>query len=105
MTDTRMESALAVIKECFRGDYNLTAENMLARLDENDPGFNKFLFSKIIENSSYTSRHIRSLFPAAAYKSLIEKYLRHSGNKKRIRLISTNLTGEYDRVLGYQWQR
>ncbi|MGA1865416.1 MAG: hypothetical protein ACMUHX_10165 [bacterium] len=105
MTDSRMESALTVLNECFWGDYNLTAGDILDRLDENDPGFDSFLFSKIIENSSYPSRHIRNLFPQAMHKTLLDKYLKQTGERKRLRLISANLTGDYSRVPEYRWQR
>ena len=42
-----MSSAQAVLRECFWGDYQMSAEELLKRLDENDPGFDRFVFSKM----------------------------------------------------------
>lgn len=105
MSDPRMTSAQAVLKECFWGDYNLTAPEILARLDKNEPEFNRFLFSKIIENSRYASRHLRNLFSPDVLENLLERYLEKSGDKKRIRLIAANITGNYDLAPEYQWRR
>jgi hypothetical protein len=105
MIDHRLESAKAVLKECFWGEYDLTAEDILEKLDDDAPGFRKFLFSKIIENSNYPSRHIKNLFSETILESLLEEYLNHAGEKKRIRLISANLTNDYTRAPEYQWQR
>ena len=105
MTDQRLKSANSIIKECFWGEYNLTAEELLDRLDSNTHGFNKFLFSKIIENSDYPSRHIKALFPKAVFESLLKEYLNQAGENKRIRLISANLTNDYSKATEYQWQR
>jgi len=104
MTDHRLENAKAVLNECFWGEYNLTAKEILEKLDNNTPGFRKFLFSKIIENSNYPSRHIKNLFSQVILNSLLEEYLKHARNNKRIRLISANLTNDYTRAPEYQWQ-
>jgi len=61
MNDPRSTSARVVARECFWGDYQITAKELLDRLEADEPGFNRFLFSKIMENSSYPSRHIRAL--------------------------------------------
>ena len=105
MTDNRLESANAVLNECFWGENSLTAEDILERLDNDTPGFKKFIFSKIIENSYYPSRHIKNLFSKRTFKSLLEEYLNQAGEKKRIRLIVANLTNNYSRVPKYQWKR
>ena len=105
MTDNRLESAKAVIQECFWGEYNLSAQDILNRLDQNEAGFNRFLFSKIIENSRYPSRHIRNLFPPSVLKDLLERYLEQAGEKKRLRLIAANLTGNHNKAPEYQWRR
>lgn len=105
MTDPRMKSIRAVLKECFWGDYNLTAQEILDRLEKNVPGFNRFLFSKIIENGRYPSRHIKNIFPPAAFKTLLKAYRQHAGEKKRLRLIAANLIGDYSQAPEYQWHR
>ncbi len=105
MNDHRIESIQTILRECFWGEYNISAKDIIDRLDKNDTVFIKFLFSKIIENSRHPSRHIKILFAPALYKSLMEEYRQKAGNKKRIRLISANLTGDYDSVPEYQWQQ
>ena len=105
MTDPRLASAQVVIQECFWGEYHLSAQEILDRLDRNEPGFNRFLFSKIIENSRHPSRHIRNLFPPTVLEDLLERYLEQAGEKKRLRLIAANLTGNHNQAPEYQWRR
>ncbi|MFH7320905.1 hypothetical protein ACHHRT_09870 [Desulfurivibrio sp. D14AmB] len=103
--EARQASAREVMAECFWGDYLLTPEEILARLERNDPGFERFIFSKIIENSRRPSRHLPVLFPPEKLHPMLERYLKMSGGKKRIRLVAANLTGRYDLVPELQWQR
>ena len=105
MIDSRLKSAKTVLKECFWGEYNLSAKELLEKLDNDTPGFRKFLFSKIIENSRYPSRHIKNLFPPLIQKSFLEEYLVKAGDNKRIRLINANLTKDYSKAPEYKWQR
>jgi len=100
-----MASVKVVLQECFWGEYNLSAQDILSRLDRNEPGFNRFLFSKIIENSRHPSRYIRNLFPPAVLEDLLERYLKQAGEKKRLRLIAANLTGNHNQAPEYQWRR
>jgi len=78
---------------------------ILRRIDAEDVGFMRFIFSKIIENSSHPSREIRILFPRAVWEQLLNRYMQRSGDKKRIRLVAANLTGNYDLVPEVQWKR
>ena len=39
MTAPRLETARVVVQECFWGDYHLSAQNILDRLEKNEPGF------------------------------------------------------------------
>ena len=105
MTDTRMTSVKVVLQECFWGEYNLSAQDILNHLDGNEPGFNRFLFSKIIENSPYPSRYLRNLFPPEILQNLLDRYLEQTGENKRLRLIAANLTGNYHLAPEYQWRR
>ncbi len=105
MNEPRLASAQVVIQECFWGDYQLSAQALLDRLDRNEPGFDRFLFSKIIENSRHPSRHLRNLFPPIVLKNLLDRYLEQAGEKKRLRLIAANLTGNYHQAPEYQWRR
>lgn len=89
--------------ECFRGDYLLSAEDILPRLDRGEPGFDRFLFSKIIENSRQPSRHLPVLFPPETLQALPARYLQMSGGKKRVRPVVANLTGRHDLVPELQW--
>lgn len=94
-----------IINECFWGDYSLTTEELLLRLEQHEPGFERFLFSKIIENSRQPSRYLPVLFTPEVLQSLLDHYLRIAGNKKRVRLVAANLTSQYDLVPELQWSR
>lgn len=101
----RLDSAKAILAECFWEDYNVTAQDILRRIDSGEPGFDRFLFSKIIENSRHPSRYLRYIFTPDHLESLLNRYLKHSGNKKRIRMVAANLTGDYRLASEYGWTR
>lgn len=103
--DDRWAIADRVIIECFWGDYNLTAEQLLSRLEQHEPGFDRFLFSKVIENSRQPSRYLPLLFAPEVLQSLLDRYLQMAGNRKRVRLVAANLTGRYDLVPEMQWSK
>lgn len=105
VADDKRAIAKKIISECFWGDYSLTADELLFRLEQHDPGFDRFLFSKIIENSRHPSRYLPMLFSPEVLQSLLDRYLRMAGNRKRIRIIAANLTGRYDLVPELQWSR
>lgn len=98
-------AAERVIKECFWGDYQLTAEEVLSRLKQHDAGFDQFLFSKIVENSRQPSRYLPLLFAPDILKVLLDRYLKITGGGKRVRLVAANLTGRYDLVPELQWPK
>ena len=104
-TNQRLDSARAVLAECFWGDYTLTAQELLRRLDDGEPGFDRFLFSKIIENSRRPSRHLRNLFASDRLKFLLNRHLEQSGANKRARLVAANLTGNYPLASEYGWRQ
>jgi hypothetical protein len=103
--DHRLHSAHTVVHECFWGDYNLSAQELLQRLDAGEPGFERFLFSKIIENSPHPSRHLRILFAPEIRDKLLQRYLAQSGDQQRIRLLAANLLGKPDLVPEMLWNR
>lgn len=103
--DHRLQSAQTVLHECFWGDYDLSARELLQRLDADDPGFARFLFSKIVENSSHPSRHLRTLFAPRMRDELLQRCLAQSRDKQRVRLVAANLTGNHDLVPELQWNR
>lgn len=103
--DDRRAIADKIIRECFWGDYRLTAEELLLRLEQHNSGFEQFLFSKIIENSCQPSRYLPLLFAPEVLQPLMDRYLRMTGNKKRVRLVAANLTGQYNLVPELQWSR
>ena len=93
------------MRECFWGDYHLSAQDILDRLGKNEPEFDRFLVSKIIENSRHPSRHLRNLFPRKVLQNLLDRYLERAGENRRLRLIAANVTGNYNLVPEYQWRR
>ena len=104
MENPRTRSVRTVLRECFWGDYQLTAEELLHRLDKDEVGFDRFVFSKIVENSDYPSRHIRVLFHPDKWQKLLDRYMKAGGNSKRLRLVAANMTGNYDLAKEYAWR-
>ncbi|MGM0760856.1 MAG: hypothetical protein ACQEUB_14330 [Thermodesulfobacteriota bacterium] len=104
MQDERTTSAQEVVQECFWGDYTLSAQNLLAQLDSGDLAFQRFLFSKIVENSRHPSRHLRALYPPEQLQALLKDYMPKARDQKRIRLIAANLTQNYALAQEYQWR-
>lgn len=103
--DTRTESAEIILREAFWDDYSLSARDILSRLDSGETGFDRFLFSKIIENSRHPSRHLRNLFDPEHLRALLDRYLEQSGSRKRIRLVAANITKNYDLAREHGWNR
>ena len=60
---TREEAADKVVRQCFWGDYVLSASDIMTRLDSGETQFARFLFGKIADNARYPSRLIRALVP------------------------------------------
>ncbi len=104
MNDSRLSTAETVFQECFWGDYHLSASEILSRLDRKDPGFERFLFSKIMNNSRYPSRHLRRLFPSETLKRLLEEELKRNRSNKRVRLVAANILEQYDLVPEHKWR-
>lgn len=103
--DNKLNSATQVLNECFWGDYRLSPGDILERLEQNDPGFSRFLFSKIIENSRHPSLHLSILFPEKELLEMLDRYLEMSKGKQRVRLVAANITGNHDLVPELQWKR
>lgn len=99
----RISAAEAVCRQCFWGDYNLDARQILEKLDESETGFREFLFSKIMENSLYPSRHLKILFDPNCLKRLLDRYLERNAGSRRARLVAANFTGDYNLVPEYRW--
>lgn len=104
MENPRVISARVVLRECFWGDYRITSEELLNRLDKDEAGFDRFVFSKIVENSDYPSRHIRALFHPDKWQELLDRYMKTGRNTKRLCLVAANMTGNYDLAKEYTWR-
>ena len=104
MKDEQTSSAQKVIQECFWDDYTLSVQDLLAKLDSGDLTFQRFLFSKIVENSRHPSRHLRALYPPDQLQALLKDYMPRARDQKRIRLIAANLTQNYALAPEYQWR-
>lgn len=99
-----MTSAEAVLRECFWGDYQMSAEELLKRLEASEPGFDRLVFSKIIENSAHPSKHLRALFRPEKCQALLDRYLQTGSRRKRLRLVAANLSGNYNLASEYAWK-
>lgn len=104
---TRLKAAQKFVDECLWGDYKLGPEDVIENLDSKKPGFDNFLFSKIVENAKHPSRLLVSLLPKNQILELLDTFQQKSGGRshKRIRLIKANLTGNFDLVPEYAWRR
>ena len=101
----KKQAAIEVVQECFWGDYLVTPQDILERLEKKDAAFGRFLFSKIIENSRHPSKHLKALFPMEDLLPMLDRYLSMSGGKKRVRLVAANITGDHSLVPELQWKR
>jgi len=105
MIDNKKSSAQKVINECFWGDYHLSVQELLSSLESGDQYFQRFIFSKIIENSRHPSLHLRILFTTEQLQSLLKLYMGQAeAPNKRIRLVAANLTGNFDLAREYAWR-
>ncbi len=99
------ESARKVAKECFWGDYRLSADLIIENLQNGDEGFARFLFSRIFENSRRPSRHLVRLFPADRLLALLDRYELYCRDRRRFQVIKANITGNYSPSSEYAWKR
>ena len=102
----RLATARTVLAECFWGDYALSAEEIVRRLDSDDEAFKRFLFGRIADNASYPSRLMRQLFSDSEIHTLLESTMRQPRwTDLRHRLIRANLTGDRSLVPERSWRR
>ena len=105
--ENKSDSASIIVKECFWGDYSITPEKILKRLEEGDFRFKVFIFSKIVENSLYPSKHLRNLFDREELATLFERYPKSSDYRRnqRLRIIKANLFGIQESIPEYSWKK
>jgi len=103
---TREEAARRVAAECLWGDYALSADDIVRRLDRGEAGFDRFICSKVIENASHPSRLLDALFDRPHLRELLENMSRSNPRvDRRIRVARANLFGQYDLVPELSWDR
>ena len=56
-------------------------------MEKNETGFGRFVFSKIVENSDYPSRHIRAMFHPDKWQNLLVRYMKTGRNTKKLEAI------------------
>jgi len=101
-----LSAARTALAECFWGDYDLSAEEIVRRLDSDDEAFKRFLFGRIADNASYPSRVLRQLFSDSEICALLESTMRQRRwTDLRHRLIRANLTGDHSLVPERSWRR
>ncbi len=102
----RLAAVRTVLAECFWGDYDLSAEEIVRRLGSDDEAFKRFLFGRIADNASYPSRLMRQLFSDSEIHTLLESTMRQQRwTDLRHRLIRANLTGDRSLVPERSWRR
>jgi len=105
--EAMLEAAQVVERECFWGDYRLTAPEIVSRLEADDESFRRLVFSKIVDNSSHPSRFLRSLFGASDLRALVDEATKRATGRRaeRLRLIERNLFGTGPELAAYAWRR
>jgi hypothetical protein len=103
---TKKEAVEQIFRECFWGDYRISADEILHRLEAGDATFARFLFGKIADNARYLSRLIRILFsPREIEAVLADVTSRPRWQDRRHRCIRANLTGDRKLVPELMWRR
>ena len=103
---TRGEAVDRVVRECFWGDYTLSASDVITRLDSGEIAFARFLFGKIADNARYPSRLMRALFAPEELQELLNRAERQPRwDDRRHRLIRANLSGRPELVPERLWSR
>jgi|GEM_PF-1212190 len=101
-------AAETVVSECLWGDYNLTPQELADRIRTGDDmDFKSWIFSKVVDNSTHPSRHIRLLFTPETTRSLLFRSMKTARGRRaqRLRMIERNVLGEGDELVEYSWQR
>lgn len=95
-----------VLKDCFWGDYNYSAEEIKKDLNSGDERFKLFLFSKIINNSRYPSKYIRAFFDEEEVRFFLSRIPGRQGEEfsRRRKLVMANVLGEISEIKGLQWR-
>ncbi|MEW5817075.1 MAG: hypothetical protein AB1798_16975 [Spirochaetota bacterium] len=107
MKDERYETAEVILQECFWGDYHITPEELLKRFDSGDIGFKRFIFSKVLSNSSHPSRHLRNIFTAEEVRALLDRTAISAERRRnrRLSLIRANILEMGEEIPGYSWRK
>ncbi len=100
------ETIHEIIKDCFWGDYNYTVDDIKKQLDSGSERFKSFLFGKIINNSIYPSKYLKSLFTIEEVKHYLSNDTGYNRvyMSRRIELIRANLLGESIQIKGLSWK-
>ena len=103
---TREEAVDRVVRQCFWGDYTLSASDVITRLDSGEIAFARFLFGKIADNARYPSRLMRALFAPEELQELLNRTERQPRwDDRRHRLIRANMSGRPELVPERLWSR
>ncbi len=104
--DARLAAARQALEQCFWGDYALSAEEIVRRLDEDEEAFKRFFFGRIADDARYPSRLLRRLFSPEEIESILAATVdQDRWSDLRHRLIRSNLTGDRSLVPERSWSR
>ncbi|HOV13542.1 MAG TPA: hypothetical protein PK771_04600 [Spirochaetota bacterium] len=95
-----------IIKECY-WDYNITADDLIEKINSSDIREKSKIFNKIIENSTDKVFSLR-IFDSEELRKLFDQY-NNTFNKKRIEkniLALRNIfLGEKNQIKGLEWKK
>ena len=60
-----------IITECFWGDYRITPYDALQKLQDDEPGFRRFLAGRIIANSWAPTAFLKVLFSESELREIL----------------------------------
>lgn len=104
---TRREASQTIIRECFWGDYKITADDIVRSLAAGDSPLTRLIVSKIVDSASRPSGLLRVLMDHEGAREVIHHlaFLPGTRRDKRIKLVRGNLLGEEVDIPELSWER
>ena len=86
MDKVKKDALRIILQECFWGDYQISMEQAIDKLQKADPDFEKLITTHIIANSSFPSVYLRAIFSLDKLHSLLENINTSGRTKQRLEL-------------------
>jgi hypothetical protein len=105
VNENKVKIAEEMVRECFWGDYHITPERILEKIETSNEEFKIFLISKMIDNARHPSRFLRVLFRPEDLQALLYRVsvLPGSRREKRLRLVKANVLNAKENITEWSW--